>query len=84
VALECSLSVIEPDPVARNVVDDDQHPFRKRDLMGATDPKKAEKGTIRADFAYSIDATAVRGSDSIGNAAVEIAYFFASPELCLR
>ena len=47
-----------------------------RDLMGATDPKKAEPGTIRADFADSIDANAVHGSDSVENAAIEIAYFF--------
>ncbi len=47
-----------------------------RDLMGATDPKKAEKGTIRADFADSIDANAVHGSDAAETAAVEIAYFF--------
>ena len=47
-----------------------------RDLMGATDPKKADKGTIRADFADSIDANAVHGSDSVENAAIEIAYFF--------
>jgi nucleoside-diphosphate kinase len=49
-----------------------------RDLMGATDPKKAEKGTIRADFADSIDANAVHGSDAAETAAVEIAYFFAA------
>ncbi|MDP2239224.1 MAG: nucleoside-diphosphate kinase [Burkholderiales bacterium] len=49
---------------------------KNRDLMGATDPKKAAKGTIRADFAQSIDANAVHGSDSPQNAAVEIAYFF--------
>ena len=47
-----------------------------RDLMGATDPKKAEKGTIRADFADSIDANAVHGSDAAETAQVEIAYFF--------
>lgn len=47
-----------------------------RDLMGATDPKKADKGTIRADFAESIDANAVHGSDSPENAKIEIAYFF--------
>jgi nucleoside-diphosphate kinase len=47
-----------------------------RDLMGATDPKKADKGTIRADFADSIDANAVHGSDAAETAAVEIAYFF--------
>jgi nucleoside-diphosphate kinase len=49
---------------------------KNRDLMGATDPKKAAPGTIRADFAQSIDANAVHGSDSVENAAVEIAYFF--------
>jgi nucleoside-diphosphate kinase len=50
-----------------------------RDLMGATDPKKAEKGTIRADFADSIDANAVHGSDAPETARVEIAFFF--PEI---
>ena len=50
--------------------------LKNRDLMGATDPKKAEKGTIRADFADSIDANAVHGSDAAETAAVEIAYFF--------
>lgn len=57
---------------------------KNRDLMGATDPKKAEKGTIRADFADSIDANAVHGSDSAENAAIEIAYFFAASEICSR
>jgi nucleoside-diphosphate kinase len=55
-----------------------------RDLMGATDPKKAAAGTIRADFAQSIDANAVHGSDAPETAAAEIAYFFASSELCPR
>jgi nucleoside-diphosphate kinase len=50
--------------------------LKNRDLMGATDPKKADKGTIRADFAASIDANAVHGSDAPETAAVEIAYFF--------
>ena len=49
---------------------------KNRDLMGATDPKKAEKGTIRADFADSIDANAVHGSDAAETAAVEVAFFF--------
>ena len=49
---------------------------KNRDLMGATDPKKADKGTIRADFADSIDANAVHGSDAAETAAVEIAFFF--------
>ena len=50
--------------------------LKNRDLMGATDPKKADQGTIRADFADSIDANAVHGSDAAETAAVEIAYFF--------
>jgi nucleoside-diphosphate kinase len=50
---------------------------KNRELMGATDPKKADKGTIRADFADSIDANAVHGSDAAETAAVEIAFFFA-------
>jgi len=57
---------------------------RHRELMGATDPKKAAPGTIRADFADSIDANAVHGSDAADTAAVEIAYFFASTELFSR
>ncbi len=57
---------------------------KNRELMGATDPKKAEPGTIRADFAQSVDANAVHGSDAVETAAVEIAYFFASTELYPR
>jgi nucleoside-diphosphate kinase len=52
--------------------------------MGSTDPRKAASGTIRADFAQSIDANAVHGSDSAETAAVEIAYFFPAVELCPR
>lgn len=58
--------------------------LKNRDLMGATDPKKADKGTIRADFAESIDANAVHGSDSAENAAIEIAYFFGTNQVCSR
>jgi len=58
--------------------------LKHRDLMGATDPKKAEAGTIRADFANSIDANAVHGSDAADTAKVEIAYFFASTEVLSR
>ena len=58
--------------------------LKNRDLMGATDPKKAEKGTIRADFADSIDANAVHGSDAAETAAVEIAFFFAGMNLYSR
>ena len=54
---------------------------KNRDLMGATDPKKAAAGTIRADFADSIDANAVHGSDSPENAAIEIAYFFPATDV---
>lgn len=57
---------------------------KNRDLMGATDPQKAEKGTIRADFADSIDANAVHGSDAPETAAVEIAYFFATLDVHSR
>jgi nucleoside-diphosphate kinase len=57
---------------------------RWRDLMGATDPAKAAPGTIRKDFASSIEANAVHGSDSLESAAVEIPYFFSSVELCPR
>ena len=57
--------------------------LRWRDLMGATDPAKAAPGTIRKDFAASIEANAVHGSDSVESAAFEIPYFFSSFELCL-
>ena len=57
---------------------------KNRDLMGATDPKKAAPGTIRADFADSIDANAVHGSDSVENAAIEIAYFFPATDVFAR
>ncbi len=57
---------------------------KNRELMGATDPKKADKGTIRADFADSIDANAVHGSDAAETAAMEIAYFFPSMNVYTR
>ncbi|MCU6433162.1 nucleoside-diphosphate kinase [Undibacterium sp. Jales W-56] len=63
-------------PVFVQVLEGEGAILKNRDLMGATDPKKAEKGTIRADFAESIDANAVHGSDAVETAAVEIAYFF--------
>jgi nucleoside-diphosphate kinase len=71
-------------PVIVQVLEGDSAIQKNRDLMGATDPKKAAKGTIRADFADSIDANAAHGSDSAENAAVEIAYFFASLDICPR
>lgn len=63
-------------PVMVQVLEGEDAIRKNRDLMGATDPKKAEKGTIRADFADSIDANAVHGSDASETAASEIAYFF--------
>ena len=63
-------------PVFVQVLEGEGAILKNRDLMGATDPKKAEKGTIRADFADSIDANAVHGSDATETAAVEIAFFF--------
>jgi nucleoside-diphosphate kinase len=71
-------------PVMIQVLEGENAMQRNRDLMGATDPKKAEQGTIRADFAQSIDANAVHGSDSAENAAVEIAYFFPTLDICSR
>ncbi len=63
-------------PVFVQVLEGEGAILKNRDLMGATDPKKAEKGTIRADFADSIDANAVHGSDAADTAANEIAFFF--------
>jgi nucleoside-diphosphate kinase len=63
-------------PVMIQVLEGESAILRNRDLMGATDPKKAAKGTIRADFAQSIDANAVHGSDAPETAQAEIAYFF--------
>jgi len=63
-------------PVVLQVLEGDGAIQKNRDLMGATDPKKADKGTIRADFAQSIDANAVHGSDAPETARTEIAYFF--------
>jgi nucleoside-diphosphate kinase len=63
-------------PVMIQVLEGEGAILKNRDLMGATDPKKAEAGTIRADFADSIDANAVHGSDAAETAAVEIAFFF--------
>ena len=63
-------------PVMVQVLEGESAIVKNRDLMGATDPKKAEKGTIRADFADSIDANAVHGSDAPETAATEIAFFF--------
>ena len=71
-------------PVMVSVLEGDNAVARHREIMGATDPRKAAKGTIRADFASSIDENAVHGSDSLDNARTEIAYFFRVTELCPR
>jgi nucleoside-diphosphate kinase len=68
-------------PVVVMVLEGENAVAKNRELMGATNPKEAKKGTIRADFAESIDANAVHGSDSLENAAIEIAFFFSKREL---
>ena len=71
-------------PVMVQVLEGENAVARNRDIMGATDPKKAAPGTIRADLADSIEANVVHGSDSLENAAREIAFFFSETELCPR
>jgi nucleoside-diphosphate kinase len=68
-------------PVVVSVLEGENAMQKNRDLMGATNPKEAEAGTIRADFAENIDANAVHGSDSVENAANEIAFFFSEREI---
>ena len=70
------VSFMTSGPVMIQVLEGEGAILKNRDLMGATDPKKAAAGTIRADFADSIDANAVHGSDATETAAVEIAYYF--------
>jgi len=71
-------------PVLVQVLEGENAVVKNRELMGATDPKKADKGSIRADFADSIDANAVHGSDSAENARTEVAYFFPACEVYSR
>ena len=71
-------------PVMIQVLSGDNAVAKNRELMGATNPKEAAAGTIRADFADSIENNAVHGSDSLENAAIEIAYFFDDSEICPR
>ncbi|MFT5484754.1 MAG: nucleoside-diphosphate kinase [Halieaceae bacterium] len=71
-------------PVVVQVLEGENAVLKNRELMGATNPQEADAGTIRADFAQSIDANAVHGSDSTTSAAREISYFFAESELCPR
>ncbi len=78
------ISFMTSGPVMVQVLEGDNAVAKNRELMGATNPKEADEGTIRADFAESIDANAVHGSDSPQSAAREIAYFFNDSELCDR
>ena len=71
-------------PVIVQVLEGENAVLKNREIMGATDPKKAAPGTIRADLAESIEANTVHGSDSPENAAIEIAYFFAQTEIHSR
>lgn len=71
-------------PVVVQALEGEGAVLKNRDLMGATNPQEAEAGTIRSDFAQSIDANAVHGSDSTESAAREIAYFFENNEICPR
>ncbi|MBB3167970.1 nucleoside-diphosphate kinase [Simiduia aestuariiviva] len=71
-------------PVMVQVLEGENAVLANRDLMGATNPKEAAAGTIRADFAESIDANAVHGSDAVASAQREIGYFFAETEISAR
>ena len=71
-------------PVMVQVLEGENAVAKHREIMGATNPKEADAGTIRADFAESLDENAVHGSDSLENAAIEIAYFFGDKGVCPR
>ena len=78
------VSFMTSGPVVVQVLEGENAIARNRDLMGATNPAQAAPGTIRADFAKSIDANAVHGSDSAASAQREISYFFKPEEICPR
>jgi len=78
------VSFMTSGPVVVQVLEGEGAIAKNRELMGATNPKEAAEGTIRADFAETIDANAVHGSDSPESAAREIAYFFAASDICER
>lgn len=78
------VSYMTSGPVVVQVLEGENAVAKNRDIMGATDPKKAAPGTIRADLATSIEQNVVHGSDSLENAAREIGYFFSETELCPR
>ncbi|MFK8022120.1 MAG: nucleoside-diphosphate kinase [Pseudomonadales bacterium] len=81
---EALIEFMTSGPVVVQVLEGENAIARNRELMGATNPKEAEAGTIRADFAESIDANAAHGSDSPESAEREIAYYFDASELCPR
>jgi len=78
------ISFMTSGPVMVQVLECENAVAKHREIMGATNPQEAASGTIRADFAESLDENAVHGSDSIENAAVEIAYFFGEDGVCPR
>jgi nucleoside-diphosphate kinase len=78
------VSFMSSGPVMVQVLEGENAILLNREIMGATNPEEAAAGTIRADFADSIDANAVHGSDSTESAAREIAYFFSADEICPR
>ena len=78
------VSFMTSGPVVVQVLEGEDAVAKNRDLMGATNPKDAAPGTIRADFAQTIDENAVHGSDSVASAEREVAYFFDASEICPR
>jgi nucleoside-diphosphate kinase len=78
------VSYMTSGPVLVQVLEGENAVAKNRDIMGATDPKKAAPGTIRADLAESIEQNVVHGSDSLESAAREVAFFFSETELCPR
>lgn len=78
------VSFMTSGPVMIQVLEGEDAVIKNRDLMGATNPAQADAGTIRADFAQSIDENAVHGSDSAESAAREVAFFFTEDQLCSR
>jgi len=78
------VSFMTSGPVMIQVLEGEDAVSKNRELMGATNPAEADAGTIRADFAETIDENAVHGSDSVENAAIEIDYFFSDIEVCPR
>jgi nucleoside-diphosphate kinase len=78
------VSFMTSGPVMIQVLEGENAVLKNRELMGATNPADADAGTIRADFAQSIDENAVHGSDSLENAKIETEYFFSEEELCAR